>query len=73
MMGPDITVASELSRGSAFTIRLARIVDAPKEVAAAHTVQAALKHLLASGFGTNRRSFGISLMAAMGGSSGHCA
>jgi len=44
MMGPDITVASELSRGSAFTIRLARIVDAPKEVAAAHTVQAALKH-----------------------------
>src|SRR6516225_9804227 len=31
-----------------------------------------LLHLLTTGFGTNRRSFGISLMPAMGGSCGHC-
>jgi len=31
-----------------------------------------LLHLLTSGCGTNRRSFGISLMLAMGGSCGHC-
>jgi hypothetical protein len=37
MMGADITVEGEVGHGSTFTVRLPKIVDAPKEPVAVNS------------------------------------
>ena len=44
MMGGDITVESELGRGSTFTIRLPRMVEAPKEALPANSESGGAAH-----------------------------